>query len=120
MNRIVVGGKVKKVILAEGVVETEKTIEAAKKKINELMDRYYPGLPYPEFHTAALVRKSLTFEEAMEEQDITAAYWIDPRIWIHGWGCDNGEIGRSLKKIMGVLSPHAKSAPLPPYYRPLF
>lgn len=118
IDQIIVGGRVRHVIFAEGVVETEATIIKSIEIINSMIDEKSRGngvhYPYPSYHTYALISK---VSGTPHIPDFVYPLWVDPRIWVHGWGVDNNQRGRSLYSIYGVLSPYADSIPERPYFR---
>lgn len=106
----------KSIVFAEAVVDSQGTILKAIEHINALIDAHSPNTSHPEFHTFTLVSK---INGSVLIPNLTAMFSVHPDIWVHGWGCDNGQKGREETSIKGVLSPFAKEAPYQPYYQPL-
>lgn len=116
ISKIIVDGKVRKVIFTEGVVDSEGTIKKSMEIINKLIDVYNlqfgTNHDYPEYHTFALVSK-VNGDSSIP--NLVYPFIVDNRIWVHGWGVDNGQMGREEDRIMGVLSPLAETIPEEPY-----
>lgn len=117
INKIIAGGKVKKLVFAEGVVESEGTIKKSIEVINKMIAKYNQenGTNYenPEYHVFALVSK---VNGQSTIPNFAYSFNIDSRIWVHGWGVDNNQYGRDMNSIFGVLSAQAETFPEPPYF----
>lgn len=151
INKIIVNGKTRNVVFAEGVVDSEGTIKKSIQAINIMIDKFNvenkATYAYPEYHVFALVSKvngdstipnfvysnfaSTSYLDARMSQsseqtflkehiatycDVVYAFKVDSRIWVHGWGVDNGQKGREEDSIFGILSPYADSVPEEPYF----
>ncbi|HKC04729.1 MAG TPA: hypothetical protein VKC54_02570 [Patescibacteria group bacterium] len=118
IDKIIVSGKVRQVIFAEGVVETEGTVLESIDLINKLVEEkgHKDGIiyPYPIYRTYSLISK---VEGYSRIPNFIYPFWVDSKIWVHGWGVDNGKRGREMNSILGVLSPFAKNIPQKPYFR---
>lgn len=118
INQIIVNGKVREVVFAEGVVDSEGTIKKSIEVINNLIDKYNSqnssNYEYPVYHVFALVSK---VNGNSTIPNFVYPFTVDPRIWVHGWGVDNSQKGRDLNCIKGILSPFADSTPSIPYYK---
>jgi len=111
----------KDIVFAEAVVDSQATIQEAMKHIKDQIDAYNAEtgkhIPYPTFHTFALVSK---VNGSTEIPNLVAMFAVHPSIWVHGWGCDNGQEGREKDCIEGMLAPNAMEIPQMPYFRRLF
>ena len=117
INKIIVNGKTRNVVFAEGVVDSEATIKKSIEIINTMIDKYNAenstSFDYPEYHVFALVSK---VNGSSSIPNFVYAFKVDSRIWVHGWGVDNGQRGRDENNIFGILSPYATSVPEEPYF----
>jgi len=117
-------GSVKKVVLAEAVVETQGTIEEAIRIIESQIaslrgtNGYPSNLPCPEIYIFTLVSK-ISQETRIRIPNLTAALWVHPDVWVFGWGCDSNQEGREALYIGGQVSPDARTLPPIPYWQPL-
>lgn len=112
-------GSVLPVAFTECVVESQGTILAAMAEINNMIDLINKetgaGFPYPEYYTFAYVSK--TGDNPVLIPNFTAAFAVNPDIWVGGRGCDlPGDKGRNLSHLVGILSPFAKKIPKRPYH----
>lgn len=116
INKILVNGKTRNVVFAEGVVDSEGTIKKSILTVNQMIDKYNlensTNYSYPEYHVFALVSK---VNGNSTIPNFVYAFKVDSRIWVHGWGVDNGQNGREENSIFGILSPYADSLPSEPY-----
>jgi len=117
IDKIIVDGKVRHIIISEGVVESEETVLESINIINNLVDEKSRkdgvNYPHPIPRTFGLISKVKGFPRI---PNFTYPLSVHPDIWVHGMDVDNGQKGRELNNIMGVLSPFAKSIPQMPYF----
>lgn len=117
INKIIVNGKTRNVVFAEGVVDSEGTVKKSIEIINTMIDKFNlennTNYDYPEYHVFALVSK---VNGSSSIPNFVYAFKVDSRIWVHGWGVDNGQKGREENNIFGILSPFADSVPEEPYF----
>jgi len=111
-------GRTKPVAFTECVVDSQGTILASMRVINELIDklnRSGGGFSYPDYHTFAYVSK--TGNKPVAIPNLLAAFRVHPDIWVGGRGCDlPGDKARELDAVVGLLSPFAESVPQRPYF----
>ena len=116
INKIIVNGKTRNVVFAEGVVDSEGTIKKSIQAVNTMIDKFNvenkATYAYPEYHVFALVSK---VNGNSTIPNFVYAFKVDSRIWVHGWGVDNGQKGREEDSMFGIMSPYADSVPTEPY-----
>ncbi len=123
MSRILTHeGKTKPVIFTECVVESQGTVLAAIKEINDrinIINTQEDGkFDYPEYHTFAYVTK--TGDHPVLIPNLVAGFAVHQDVWVGGLGCDlPGDKGRDLAYLVGILSPFATEIPSQPYYLPM-
>lgn len=111
------------VILLDPIAESQgsilKGIEAVNRGIDRINVQNHTEYSYPDYASLVLVSK-IAEDNPVLIPNLINAFWVYTDIWLNGRGPDNDEDGRKDPDIMGVLSPHAKQAPTPPYYKRLF
>ncbi len=111
--------RVRELVFAEAVVEGEDTIKESKKSICTQFDEFNSEnekhYPYPNFHTIALISK---INGAVSIDDFISALEVSKKIYVAGYGCDDGEHGRDLDNIIGRLADGFEYVPPGPPYGP--
>jgi|GEM_PF-3394815 len=118
ISQIIIGDQTRDIYFGEGVVDSEATILEAENIINQMVTEKgnLDGKEYklPIYHTYALISK---VRGNPQIPNFIFPLLLNSDIWAHGWDFDNGQKGRELNSIFGVLSPFATDIPKRPYYR---
>jgi hypothetical protein len=117
------GNRIKPVVVVDGVIESQGTakgiIKEVTTKIAQINIERKTSYPVPNFFFLALILK-IAEGEQIDIPNMKGAFWVWKDIWVNGRGPDLDEKGRNETDVKGIISPHATTIPVKPYYKQLF